>query len=230
MAGVRNRAAALALAAAGRANPVRGAPAARGRGRAGARQQRRLGEQRAAAGSRHARRAARTPAADRGGPGERGPAHPVHGRVPALRHEGADRAPARGRGHDDAAVRTVAARRLRHLRVHDRARAEPVRRLGAGPGPRQRRAGVGPVQAGPGRRLRTVVAARAPGHRRQVQQAHLFPRHGDVVPAVRPPAAPRFTRAAAASRVRCRWRACSRCHTVPRSWSAPCRCAACRGR
>ena len=55
-------------------------------------------------------------------PARRGAAEapgPLCGGVRGVRHDGADRAPARGRDHDDAAVRPVAARHAGHHRLHD---------------------------------------------------------------------------------------------------------------
>ena len=108
---LRRRAAAPAAQAAGRADPARGAALAGDRGGRAARHERRVGEQRAAAGPGHARRRRRRRA--RAAAGRRraaGAARPLRRRVRALRHHVAGGAAARGRHVHDAAVRTVAAR------------------------------------------------------------------------------------------------------------------------
>ena len=97
---VRRRAAAPAAAPAGGADPARGAALAGHRGRRAARHHRRVGQQRAAAGPGHARRASTsrpTPAGTDVDADAAGAAGPLRRRVRALRHRRARRAAPRGR-------------------------------------------------------------------------------------------------------------------------------------
>ena len=90
---LRGRAAAPAAAPARRADPARGAALAGGRGRRAARHERRLGEQRAAAGAGHAGRQRSSTPARRVEPVDEAPARaarPLRRRVRALRHRLAD--------------------------------------------------------------------------------------------------------------------------------------------
>ena len=98
-------------------------------------------------------------------------------RVRGVRHRPAHRASARRRHPVDAAVQPLAAgaRRPLHLVVRPGHRLQG---LEARPGrPRQRDAGLGPVQARPGRRSRAVVGHRPRGVRRPDRRADVLPRH-----------------------------------------------------
>ena len=122
---VRRRAAAPAGAAARGADPVRGAALEGLRGRGAARDERRLGQQRAAARARDARgrqgqRLGSRAAAGRGRPRA---ARALRRGLRALRHGRPDVADPRGRDAVDAAVRPLAERPRRHLHVVVRARA-----------------------------------------------------------------------------------------------------------
>ena len=140
------------------------------RGRGAARDERRVGEQRAPARARDARRQR-----PRGRARPRRPldeadaraARPLRRRLRALRHRRADLADPRGRDAVDAAVRPVAARPRRHLHVVVRARHR-LQRLARDPDrDRERLAGVRPVQAERDReRLRPVGAPGARGRGR----------------------------------------------------------------
>ena len=89
-------------------------------------------------------------------------ARPLRRGVRGVRHRPAHRAPARGRDPVDAAVQPLAAGTRRHLHVVARP-GHRLQGLEARAGrPRQRDAGLGPVQAGPERRLRAVVARSSP--------------------------------------------------------------------
>ena len=122
---VRRRAAASSAAAARGADPLRGASLEGDRGRRAARHERRVGQQRAAAGAGDARGARRRPpsAAPPVGEADRGAARPLRRGVRALRHGRAHLADPRGRDAVDAAVRPLAERPRRHLRLVVRARA-----------------------------------------------------------------------------------------------------------
>ena len=154
------------------ADPARGPALAGDRGRRAARHDGRVGQQRAAAGPRHAGRSGRSTPSDAPAPHGRraaGAARALRRRVRALRHRRATRAAARGRDAVDAAVRALAAA----------ARATSDWLLGPGIGCRglapvpiigQRRAGVRPVPAERRGRLRAVGAPgardlRRPDHR-----------------------------------------------------------------
>src|SRR3954465_13059403 len=120
---VRRCAPAPAAAPARGAHPLRG-PALEGdRGRGAARDEHGVGQQRAPAGARDARgerpRSVRDAVAHRRG--QQGTARPLRRRVRGVRHGGADGADPRGRDPVDAAVRPLAHRARRHLRVVVRA-------------------------------------------------------------------------------------------------------------
>ena len=143
---VRRCAAAAAAAPAGRPDPLRGAALEGVRGGRAARDERRLGEQRAAARTRHAR-GERADAVDDGALGRRrgrGAPRALRRGVRAVRHGRAHGADPRGRDAVDAAVRPLArgARRHPHLVVrpgqrlprlarHPRARRRTARRRSA---------------------------------------------------------------------------------------------------
>ncbi|CAA9461516.1 MAG: RNA polymerase sigma factor, partial [uncultured Solirubrobacteraceae bacterium] len=196
---LRGRPAASAAAAAGGADPLRGAALEGQRGGGAARHERRLGQQRPAAGPRDARRPrcerhSRRAAARRGAAR---PARPLRGGVRALRHGRADRADPRGRDPVDAAVRPVAARPRPHPRLVGRSWRRLPRLAGHPHAGRQRRPGLRAVQAERvGLRLRPVGAAGARDRRRPDRRVHLLPGHRHGVSAVRPAAAPRRRRAA----------------------------------
>ena len=154
---VRRCPAAPAGQAAVRPHPLRRAALAGGRRRRAARDLGRLGEQRAAAGPRHPRAAARRAARPAPGPGARGAARPLRRGLRALRHRGRRRADAGGRRAVHAAVGHVAAGSGRGRRVDARP-GHRLQGLGAGPRRRERHRRLRRVQA----RRRRSPAPRGP--------------------------------------------------------------------
>ena len=111
-------------------------------------------------------------------------ARPLRQGVRGLRHGGADLADPRGRDPVDAAVRAVAHRPRRHLRLVGRAagsaaagsRVHPDLAANGSPAFGQYK----PSETGSG--LRPVGAAGARDRGRQDRRAHVLPGHGDVFP------------------------------------------------
>src|SRR6476659_2717370 len=121
-------------------------------------------------------------------------ARAVRLRLPGVRHRLAHRATARRCRPVDAAVQPLAAGARRHLHLVVRP-GDRLQGLQARPGrPRQRDAGLGPVQARPGRRLRAVVGHRPRGVRRPNRRVDVLPRHRAPLPALRPARQPRVGR------------------------------------
>ena len=148
---IRRRAPAPAAAAAGGADPLRGAALEGDGGRRAARDERRLGQQRAAARARDARRRATSAARRRAdsAPTDRELLARYVEAFEALRHGRADLADPGGRDAVDAAVRPLAARPRRHLHVVVRARASAAAARASSRPCGERLAGVRPVQAEP---------------------------------------------------------------------------------
>ena len=186
---VRRRAPAPAAAPARGADPLRGAALAGDRGRGAARDERRLGQQRAAARPRDARRRPTSSAADASPPLDEADRELLARYVEAFERYDIDAL--------TSLIQEDATQSMPPFDLWLRGR-DDIFTWWFGPGHRlpglarhpdrrgERLAGVRPVQAEPDRRrLRAVGAAGARARRRPDRRVHVLPRHRRALPALR---------------------------------------------